>query len=125
MVGPDKADLTLGKWSFEPALILYVVNTLVSVLVSFGLNLSMTQTATISTISTAVLGLVAAFLVRPIVIPTVTAAISTVLVGVAAFGWHLPPEKITGVVTVVGLILGLITRQLVVPNSKAKLGLAA
>lgn len=123
MVGPDKADIEIGKWSFEPALILYVVNTLVSVLVSFGLNLSMTQTAAISTISTAVLGLVAAFLVKPMVIPTITAAISTILVGVAAFGWQLPPEKITGVVTVVGLVLGLITRQLVVP--KSKLALAA
>lgn len=121
MSGPDNADITIGKWSFEPALILYVINTGVSILVSFGLNLGTTQTAAISTIATAVLGLIAAALTRPIVIPTITAALSTALVATAAFGWHLPPEKISGVVAAVSLVLGLVTRQLVVPKSKLAL----
>ena len=123
MVGPDKADLEIGKWTFEPAMVLYVLNTLVSVLVSFGLNLDTVQTAAISTIATAVLGIAVALSVKPMPIATITAAIPPSWWAFGAFGFHLPPEKITALVTVVSLVLGLITRQLVVP--KAKLALAA
>jgi hypothetical protein len=119
----DDADIRIGSWTFEPAMALYVLNTGVSVLVAFGLGLDQSQTAAVTTIATAVLGILAATQVRPLPIAAITAAFSTALVAVGAFGYHLSPEHISALVTVVSLVLGLVTRQLVVP--KAKLRVAA
>lgn len=112
-----------AKAKYSPVFVLYALNTLVAALVTWGLPLTTTQTAAISTIATAVLGLVAAFAVHPFPIPAATAAISTVLVAAAAFGFHLGQDKITALVGVVSLVAAYITHQLVTPQAAIKAGL--
>lgn len=112
---------------FEPAIILAGLNALVALLVSFGLPLTHPQVAAITTIATAVLAIITVLMTRPIVVPTITGAVGTLLTAVAAFGLHLSTDQIGAVVALLSIILGLVLRMNVIPaaKSKAEAGLAA
>ena len=103
---------------YEPAIYLYALNSAVALLVAFGLPLTATQTAAVTTVATAILAGVAAFLTRPVEVSAITAAVATALTAAAAFGLHLDANRIGTLVTVIGLVLALVLRQNVSPASK-------
>ncbi|WP_052422898.1 hypothetical protein [Nonomuraea candida] len=101
----------------EPTTILFMVNALVALLVSFGLNLSQTQVATIATVAGAVMSIVVTFMTRPIVVSALTGAVTTLMTAVAGFGLEFTAEQIGATVTVLSLVLGLVLRANVTPKS--------
>jgi hypothetical protein len=101
---------------FYPALYLYAVNTALGVVVAFGF-LNQTTSAAVTTIGTAVLGLIVAFFTRPFIVGAAAAAFSSVLVGLGGFGLHLADVKIGALVTLFSMIAGFLTHQNVVPQA--------
>jgi hypothetical protein len=98
-----------------PAALLYTLNSVVALLVAYGLHLSAGQVGAVTVIATAVLAGVAALLTRPIVISTVSAASATALAALAAFGFHLSADQIGTAVVVLSIVLGFLTHQNVSP----------
>lgn len=105
----------MSHFKFEPAVILYAVNAVVALLVSFGLGLTHDQVGAITVIATAITTIWTAVVTRPIVVSTITAAIGTVLSAVAAFHFNLSADQIGTTVTVLSIVLGLLLRQNVTP----------
>jgi hypothetical protein len=112
------------KLRLYPAAILYAVNAVVALVVSFGF-LTATQAHYVTTIATAVLGLAVAFLARPPAIPVISAGFASLLAGIAGFGVHLTSAQIGAVVTVVSMLAAYFTHQAVTPNSAARKGTTA
>lgn len=102
-------------FGFEPAVVAYGVNALVALLVAYGLELSQSQVEAIAVITTAILAAVVAAMTRPIVVSTITGAVGTALVAVAAFGLTLNEEQIGATVTALSIVLALLLRQNVSP----------
>lgn len=100
---------------FEPAVVVYFVNSLVALLVAYGLDLGKDQVAAITTITTAVVAIVVAVTTRPVVVSSITGAVATALAAVAAFGLHLSGDQIGTAVTVLSIGLSLLLRQAVSP----------
>ena len=101
------------RW--EPAVYLYALNAAVALAVAFGLPLTDTQTAAVTTIVTAVLGGVAAFLTRPVEVSAATGALATALTAASALGLHLPAGATGTVATGLSAVLALLLRQHVTP----------
>lgn len=98
-----------------PATLLYALNSVVALLVAYGLHLSAGQVGAVTVIATAVLTAVSALLTRPIVVSTVSAASATVLAALAAFGFDLSADKIATTVVMISIVLGFLTHQNVSP----------
>jgi len=105
---------------YEPAMYLYALNSVVALVVSFGLPLTTTQTAAIATIATGLLAAASAFLTRPIEVSAISGAVATALTATAAFGLHLSGNQIGSLVTVLSLVLALILRQNLTPAATVK-----
>jgi hypothetical protein len=101
----------------EPAVILFMVNALVALLVAFGLGLSQVQVAAISTIASAIVSIVVTLMTRPIVVSALTGAVTTLMTAVAGFGLEFTADQIGATVTVLSLVLGLVLRANVTPVS--------
>ena len=99
----------------EPAVWVYVINSLVAVLVAYGLPLTQVQVATISTVATAVLAAVVAILTRPFVVSALTGAVATGLTAMAGFGLTLSADQIGATVTILSIGLALLLRSNVSP----------
>lgn len=115
---PNKTPVKI--FGLEPAVILYGLNALVALLVSFGLPLSHAMVAAITTIATALLAIITASMTRPVVVSTITGAVGTLLTAVAAFGLDLTTDQIGSVVTVLSIVLALLLRQNVTPKKTAR-----
>lgn len=102
-------------FGYEPAMILYGVNALVGLLVSYGVDLDKSQVAAISVIVTAILAGVTAAMTRPLVVSGITGAVGTLLAAVAAFGAHLTADQIGTTVTALSIALALLLRTNVSP----------
>ena len=48
---------------------------------------------------------------RPVGISVITGALATAATAAGAFGWHLPPDVLAGAVSIVGVVLGQLSRQ--------------
>lgn len=107
-------------FGYEPAVILYGANALVSLLVAYGVDLSKGQVAAISVIVTALLSGIAAAMTRPVVVSGITAAVGSLLAAVAAFGLHLTADQIGATVTALSIFLALALRQNVTPAPAVK-----
>lgn len=102
-------------FGYEPAVLLYALNSAVALVVAYGLNLSSGQVGAVTAIATAVLAGTAAVLTRPVTVSAVTGALATVLASFAAFGLHLTGQQISATVTAVSIVLALLLRQAVSP----------
>jgi hypothetical protein len=98
-----------------PAVLLYALNSVVALLVAYGLHLDAGQVGAVTIVATAVLTGVAALLTRPIVVSTVSAAAATALAALASFGFHLSADQISTAVVVLSVVLGFLTHQNVSP----------
>lgn len=105
----------MPSFKFEPAVILYGVNSLVALLVAYGVDLTKDQVAAITVIATAIVAIVTAVMTRPVVVSTITGAVGSLLAAVAAFGLHLSADQIGATVTVLSIVLALLLRQNVTP----------
>jgi hypothetical protein len=105
----------LTRLKGEPAVILYGLNAVVALAVSFGLPLTPGQTAAVTTIATGILTILAAATTRPVEVSAITGAVATALTAAAAFGLHLGDNQIGSAVTVLSLVLALVLRQNVSP----------
>jgi hypothetical protein len=103
-------------FGYEPAVLLYALNAAVALFVAFGLPMSQTQVAAVTTGATALLTVVAAFMTRPVVVSTVTAAVASLLTAAAAFGLHLSANQTGATVTALSIALALLLRQNVSPS---------
>lgn len=99
----------------EPAVVLNSLAALVTALTAFGVHASPTQTAAVATIGTALAAIITAFSTRPVSVPVITGAVSTIAVAAGAFGLHLTSAQIGAAVPVLGLVLSLVLRQAVTP----------
>jgi hypothetical protein len=99
----------------ESAVFMYGLNALVTAWVAFGFRASPAQTAAVTTIGAALVTIVTAFAARPVSVPVITGAVSTVAVASAAFGLHLSAAQIGAGVPVLALVLSLVLRQAVTP----------
>lgn len=105
----------LSVFKTEPAVVLYSINAALTALVAFGVHASPGQTGAVTTIAAGVITIITAVAARPVVIPTVTGAITTIATAAGAFGLHLTTAQIGAVVPVVSIILALVLRQAVTP----------
>jgi len=101
--------------AYEPAVVAWAVNGGVATVLAFLLNLDGTQTATVTTITTALAAIVTAVQARPVAVSVVTGALATVAQAVAAFGLNLPPTVIGAITAVASAVLGLLFRQNLTP----------
>lgn len=94
---------------------LYAINAVVALAVSFGLPLSTTQVAAITTIATALFATLTAAMTRPVDISAITGALATAAVAFGAFGLHLTADQIGEGVTVLSIGLALLLHQTITP----------
>jgi hypothetical protein len=102
-------------FGYEPAVILYAINSAVALVVAYGVDLTKGQVGAITLIATAALTAATALMTRPIVVSTITGAIGTALAAVAAFGLNLTADQIGATVTALSIALALLLRQAVSP----------
>lgn len=100
---------------FEPSVVMYALNALLTALVAFGVHASPGQTAAITTIVAAVITIVTAASTRPVAVPLITGAGATIATAAAAFGLHLTSAQIGAAVPLAAVILSLVLRQAVTP----------
>jgi hypothetical protein len=115
---PKEPDVKV--FGLEPSVIVYGLNALVALLVSFGLPLSHAAVAAVATVATAVLAIVVAAMTRPVVVSTITGAIGTLLVAVGAFGLHFSTDQIGAATAFLSIVLALLLRQAVTPAAKVR-----
>jgi len=108
----------------NPVVVLYVLNTLVALAVSFGLPLSHEMVQAVTVIATAVLTFAAAVVVRPVTLSVCSAAATTALAAGAAFGLHLTSDQIGEFVGLMTLVIAYLTHQVVTPVSKLPVDVA-
>lgn len=106
------------RFTFQPAMYLYILNAGVALLVAFGLPLNSTVVAAITTIATAILAGVAAFMTRPVSVSALTGAAATILTAAGAFKLHLSANEIGAAVTALSIVLALLLHQNVTPVAK-------
>ena len=107
----------------EPAFWTMAIQAALVLLVSFGLNLSDTQTGAIIIAVNAVMGVALAVLVRPINIAVFSTLIQAALTFVTAFGLAFTPQQIGALTAFAGVVFSLIAiRPQVVPLATLKLG---
>ena len=108
----------------NPVVVLYVLNTLVALAVSFGLPLSHEMVQAVSVIATAALTFTAALLTRPVTLSVAAAAATTALAAAAAFGLHLSSDQIGEFVGLLSLVIAFLTHQAVTPVAKLPVDVA-
>jgi hypothetical protein len=89
----------------EPTVLLYSLNAVVALAVSFGLHLGHTQEAAVMTLAAAVLTMVTAAATRPVAVSALTGALATALTAAGTFGLHLTAQQTGSLITVVTLVL--------------------
>jgi hypothetical protein len=105
----------------EPALILAVVSAAVSLIVTFNVGLTAAQGGLWVAVITAVFGLVAALVVRPIAPAAFTAVVTAVGALLMGYHLHVDPAVLAQVNSVILAVLTLITRHQVTPVGRAAL----
>ncbi|MFI7042606.1 hypothetical protein ACIBI0_38515 [Microbispora rosea] len=104
----------------EPAALLYGIQALLAVAVSFGLfGLTEESAAWVLTISAGVFALITAVATRPFVVSAMTGAVKTILTGAVAFGLPLTEAQMGAVLAALAIVLGLILRPNVSPMETA------
>jgi hypothetical protein len=103
---------------FNPVVVLYVLNTIVALAVSFGLPLSHDMVQAITVIATALFTFGAAVMTRPVTLSVCAAAATSALTAAAAFGLHLSTDQIGMFVGLLSLGIAYLTHQVVTPVSK-------
>lgn len=99
----------------EPALLIDLVETLVILVVAFGVGLSGDQQTYIVAAVVAVLGLLKGLMTRPFAVTLLTDAARAVLVLAASFGVGLSPDQIALTATALGTVVTLIARGQITP----------
>lgn len=99
----------------EPALLIDCVETLLLMLVAFGLGLSGDQQTYIVAAVVALLGLIKGVLTRPFAVSAVTDFGRALLAVFASFGVGLSPDQIALTVTFLGLVTTLVTTLRITP----------
>lgn len=89
----------------EPAMILYSLNAVVALAVSFGLNLTHNQEAAVTTAAAAVLTMATAAATRPVAVSALTGALATGITAAGTFGLHLTTGQVGSLVAVVTIVL--------------------
>lgn len=103
---------------YEPAVVAWAVNGGIATVLAFLLNLDGTETAAVTTITTALAALVTAVMARPVAVSIVTGALATIAEAAAAFGLNLPPTVVGAITAVASAVLGLLFRQSLTPAIK-------
>jgi len=104
-----------------PATILYALNAIIALVVSFGF-LSSATAHYVTVVATAVLGLVVAFLTKPVVVPVAAAAFAAILTGIGGFGLHLTDAQVAAATVVFSMLAAFFTHQSVIPNAASRQG---
>ena len=99
----------------EPAVFVNGLAALVSVLAAFGVRASPHQVAAVATIGTAVAAIVTAWMTRPVQVPVIIGAVTSIAVASAAFGLHLSAAEIGAAAPLVSLVVSLLLRQALTP----------
>ena len=107
--------MKIFEFRAEPAVIAYVVNAAVVLLVSYGLPLSDGQVNAVTVITTALAAAVTAVMTRPIVVSTLTGTLAAVMTALAAFKLDFTDEQIGQTVAFASIVLALLLRQNVSP----------
>ena len=104
----------------EPALILEVVKAVLLALAVTavpGLSVDFQQGAIV--VLTGLFGLATAYATRPWQVAGFSEALTTIAVGIAAFGFNMPPEVLAAVTIGLGAVLTPVQRAQVVPAGSA------
>jgi uncharacterized membrane protein YgaE (UPF0421/DUF939 family) len=90
--------------------------TILGVVVGFGF-LTQVQASYVSTLGLALIGLATAVMVRPLDIPVMSAAVTTALAALGAFGLHWSDHQIAVVVAALGWLAGYFVHDRVTPKA--------
>lgn len=105
----------------EPAALAGVLQALISLAVSWGLNLTAAQAGGIEAAGTAVLAILVARSVRPFPVAALTGAMTTIGTLLMAFGVpHVTAGEVSAVNAILASVLALILRGHVTPLASAK-----
>lgn len=99
----------------EPALLIDLTETLVVLVVAFGIGLSGDQQTYIVAAVVAALGLAKGLLTRPFAVTLLTDAARAVLVLAASFGVGLTADQIALIATALGTVVTVVARGQITP----------
>lgn len=99
----------------EPALIIDLVETIVVLVVAFGVGLSGDQQTYIVAAVVAVLGALKGLTTRPFAVTLLTDAVRAILVLAASFGVGLTADQIALIATALGTVVTLVARGQITP----------
>lgn len=105
----------------DPAAILYGLQSLLAVVVAFGVITGDAADYTM-TIANGVMALIVALTTRPVVVAAITGAAQTILTGIVAFGMpglSFSTEQQGVIIAALAAILGLLLRQNQTPRETA------
>lgn len=101
----------------EPALFLNTLSAALGLIVTFNVGLTESQAGWIVAGVSAILGVVAALMTRPIAVQAFTTLVATAASAVAAFGYEVQPTTTAAINGAVLAVLMFITRGQVTPSS--------
>jgi hypothetical protein len=104
----------------EPALVAWFTNGGLAALLAFVFHLGDTQTATVTTATTALAAAYTAIQARPVSLSVLAGALATLITACEGFGLQLPAGYVASGVAAISLVLSLIFRENLTPTAKLK-----
>jgi len=110
------------KLTLNSAVILYGINAVIALVVAWGAHVSPHTVGAIDTIIAGVITLITLFTVRPVEIPAVIGALTTITLALSAFGLHLTDTQVGATAAVASIALGIVLHALGIPAVAAAQG---
>lgn len=106
--------------AYEPAAVSWALNGGIAIVFAYLLGFTKTEEAAAATIVTGLAAIYTAFRARPVAVPLVVGALTTVVTAAGAFGLHASPQVISVALSVVSGVLALLFRQNLTPAAALK-----
>jgi hypothetical protein len=104
----------------EPAALLYALQAVLAVAVSFGaFGLTATSAGWVMTIANGVMALVVAIVTHPLAVSAAVGAVQTILTGAISFGLPLTEAQTGTLIAALSVVLGLALRTNLAPRETA------
>lgn len=106
--------------AYEPAATAWALNGGIAIVFAYLFRFTKTEEAAAATIVTGLATIYTAFRARPVAVPLVVGALTTIVTAAGTFGLHASPQVISVALSVVSGVLALLFRQNLTPAAALK-----
>jgi hypothetical protein len=112
----------MRKLTLNSAVILYGINAIIALAVAWGFHVSPHTVGAIDTVVAGVITLITLITVRPVEIPAIMGALTTIALALSAFGLHLTGTQVGATSAFIAMALGIVLHVFGIPTVAAVQG---